>query len=76
MGEETLAKLGERLLSALKESLGEFVGRAEIARRIGKRQLNARDVAALDYLVEIGRAEKLRVDDPRPVGYRMEYRAK
>lgn len=76
MGEDTLAQLGEKLLNALRESPDEFVGRAEIARRIGKRQLNARDVAALDFLVELGRVEKMRVDDPRPVGYRMEYRAK
>ena len=76
MTEETLAELGEKLLNALKQSPDEFIGRAELARRVGKRQLNARDVAALDFLVEIRRAEKLRVDDPRPVGYRMEYRAK
>ena len=75
MTEETLSQLANRLLEALKQTPDKFVGRSELAQRIGKRQLNARDIAALDFLVEMGRVEKLRVDDPRPIGYRFEYRA-
>ena len=75
MSEETLSELADKLLSALKQTPDEFVKRSDLAHRVGKRQLNARDVAALDFLVEMKRVEKRRVEDPRPVGYRFEYRA-
>ncbi len=75
MSEETLSELANRLLGALRQTPDKLVRRSELAQRVGKRQLNARDVAALDFLVEMGRVEKVRVDDPRPVGYRFEYRA-
>ncbi len=75
MSEKTLSGLANKIFEALKQTPHEFVGRSEIAQRMGKRQLNARDVAALDFLVEMGRAEKVRVKDPRPIGYRFEYRS-
>lgn len=73
--ELSLSELALKLLDALKETPGELTGRNDLAKRIGKNKLNAREVAALDLLVETGRAERVRVEDPRPVGYRFEYRS-
>lgn len=73
---ETLAQLADRLLGILQEKPGQFVGRGKLAKRIGKTRLNARDVSALEYLAETGRIEMKKFNDPRPLGFRYEYRSK
>ncbi len=72
----SLSELADRLSQALQTTPDSFVSRAEVAKRIGKKQLSAREVAALDFLVEVGRAEVQKVPDPRPIGYRFEYKHK
>lgn len=74
--EVSLTELADQLLAALNCTPGQLVGRSELAKRLNKSRLNVREIAALDMLAETGRAERVRVEDPRPIGYRYEYRSR
>lgn len=71
----TFGERADKLQAVIEQTPGVTVKRSEIARRLGKKQLNPSDVAALDYLAEAGRIEQVKVEDSTPIGYRFEYKA-
>lgn len=77
MEENSFAELTRQLIKALSNPPGELVPRVELAKRIGKKRLNPRDVTALDALVEQGKVERIKVETvTSPIGYRFDYRLK
>lgn len=71
-----LSSEAEKLLEAIRGSKAEWLTRAMIAQHLGKRRLNPMEIALLEMLNGLGMIEIAIRDDPRPVGYRYEYRVK
>lgn len=65
-----------RVLDVLNAHRGVWMTRSQIAAAIGKDRLNPGETASLDMLAAQGQIEARRVNDPTPIGYRWEYKAK
>ena len=76
MSEDRLPERVENVLNALRSSETEWVSRRVLAEKLGRRQLNQLDVAALTLLEAQGQIEVERRPDPRPVAVVYYYRVK
>jgi len=72
--ETPLTPQAEEILRVLREA-GEWMNRAELAKRSGKSALNKWDVILLAKLAEAGLIEVMQVPRHGPIGYEWRYRA-
>jgi hypothetical protein len=69
-----LTPQAQQILDALLES-GDWINRAEIARRVEKNALNKWDVILLAKLADAGLIETMQIPRHGPIGYEWKYRA-
>jgi DNA-binding HxlR family transcriptional regulator len=65
---------GQQILDVIRE-MGDWIGRAEIARRVEKTKLNKWDVGMLKKLENDGLIEARKIPFHGAIGYEWEYRA-
>ncbi len=74
--QDRLMERMQQLVEAMHSIGMPWVSRGQIAKKLGRRQLNAVDLMALTMLVERGQVEVETRPDPRPAGVVHRYRVK
>ena len=72
----TLSERADKIYKAMQKRPDKWWSRAAIAKAIGETRLQGYEVAALDYLIEMGRVEGQRRPIDAPIRERWEYRIK
>ncbi len=73
--ESPLTPQARHIYELLSEA-GKWVGRAELATKLGKSTLNKWDIALLARLTALGLIESRKIPYHGPIGYEWQYRAK